>query len=209
MRLNVIGVSIFFFLPRFVTSRTSGDEFHSLNDATYPSDSSHLCRSDSCVLFPEPSIPSTMKRRPGKRCLPYIFMLAGTALLLSRIRFDSRNAHQATLRQNHRRQAPAIHAAGVDPDRVLRHVWGIEYPMPEYGRFPFVLVEPWSIGIAAPPDTGQVLDALPLQSNPGPKPRVHNQLIAEIDQLGEPRDPFHITVEKSAEGCDRLPLRPA
>src|ERR1051326_6234346 len=110
MRLNVIGVSIFFFLPRFVTSRTSGEEFHSLNEATYPSDSSHLCRSDSWVLLPDPSIPSTMKRRPGKRCLPYIFMLAGTALLLSRIGFHRRNAHQAALRQDHGREATAVHA---------------------------------------------------------------------------------------------------
>jgi hypothetical protein len=32
IRLNVIGVSMRFFLPRRVTSRTSADEFHSLKN---------------------------------------------------------------------------------------------------------------------------------------------------------------------------------
>ena len=38
IRLNVIGVSMRFFLPRRVTSRTSGEEFHSLKYVPYPSD---------------------------------------------------------------------------------------------------------------------------------------------------------------------------
>src|SRR5262245_27296196 len=70
-----MGVNARFFLPRRVTSFTSGDEFHSLKNVTYPSDSSHFCSRAICVLFPDPSIPSTMKSFPGKRCFPYIFIV--------------------------------------------------------------------------------------------------------------------------------------
>src|SRR5580700_9929281 len=66
MRLNVVGVNISFFLPRRVVSCTSGEEFHSLNATAYPLERSHRLRSESCVLLPEPSIPSTIISLP--RC---------------------------------------------------------------------------------------------------------------------------------------------
>src|SRR5687767_9716609 len=74
IRLNVIGVSMRFFLPRRVTSRTSGDEFHSLKYVPYPSDCSHVCSNASWVLLPEPSMPSTTKRRPGNDCSSSLLM---------------------------------------------------------------------------------------------------------------------------------------
>ncbi len=65
IRLNVMGVRLRVFLPRLVVLLTIGDEFHSLNTTRYPSLTSHLWSRSSCVLLPDPSIPSTMKRRPG------------------------------------------------------------------------------------------------------------------------------------------------
>src|SRR5205814_3901322 len=64
-RLNVIGVSAFFFFPVFVAALTSADEFHSVTNTRCPSAISHLARSPSCVVFPDPSIPSTTKSLPG------------------------------------------------------------------------------------------------------------------------------------------------
>ena len=59
IRLNVTGVNMFFFLPRLVVSRTSGEEFHSLNATAMHCDRSHWLSSESCVDLPEPSMPST------------------------------------------------------------------------------------------------------------------------------------------------------
>src|SRR5262245_17570598 len=67
-RLNVIGVSAFFFFPVFVAALTSADEFHSVTNTRWPSATSHFARSPSCVVFPEPSIPSTTNSFPGYSC---------------------------------------------------------------------------------------------------------------------------------------------
>src|SRR5882762_11685296 len=67
-RLNVIGVSAFFFFPVFVAAFTSADEFHSVTNTRCPSALSHFDSSPSCVVFPEPSIPSTTNSLPGYSC---------------------------------------------------------------------------------------------------------------------------------------------
>src|SRR5512140_1594250 len=67
-RLKVIGVSRFFFLPAFVAAFTSADEFHSVTNTRCPAAASHLPSSPSCVVFPEPSMPSTTKSLPGYWC---------------------------------------------------------------------------------------------------------------------------------------------
>src|SRR6478736_8959129 len=67
-KLNVIGVSAFFFLPVFVAAFTSADEFHSVTNTRCPSAVSHLASSPSCVVFPDPSIPSTTNSFPGYSC---------------------------------------------------------------------------------------------------------------------------------------------
>src|SRR5438552_11786376 len=67
-RLNVIGVSAFFFLPVFVAALTRADEFHSVTNTRCPSALSHLASSPSCVVFPDPSIPSTTNSFPGYSC---------------------------------------------------------------------------------------------------------------------------------------------
>src|SRR6476620_12278253 len=67
-RLNVIGVSAFFFLPVFVAAFTRADEFHSVTKTRWPSALSHFASSPSCVVFPEPSIPSTTNSLPGYSC---------------------------------------------------------------------------------------------------------------------------------------------
>src|SRR5437870_4749900 len=64
-RLNVIGVRAFFFLPVLVAALTSADEFHSVTNTRWPSAVSHLASSPSCVVLPDPSIPSTTKSLPG------------------------------------------------------------------------------------------------------------------------------------------------
>src|SRR5436190_24012283 len=64
-RLNVIGVRAFFFFPVLVAALTSADEFHSVTKTRWPSATSHLASSPSCVVFPEPSIPSTTNNLPG------------------------------------------------------------------------------------------------------------------------------------------------
>src|SRR3954463_15717478 len=67
-RLNVIGVSAFFFLPVFVAALTSADEFHSVMKTGWPAALSHFASSASCVVFPDPSIPSTTNSFPGYAC---------------------------------------------------------------------------------------------------------------------------------------------
>src|SRR5688572_17636429 len=67
-RLNVIGVSVFFFLPVFVAALTSAEEFHSVNRTGRPAALSHLANSASCVVFPDPSMPSTTNSLPGYSC---------------------------------------------------------------------------------------------------------------------------------------------
>ncbi len=67
-RLNVIGVSEFFFLPVFVAALTSADEFHSVTKTGWPAALSHFASSASCVVFPEPSMPSTTNSFPGYSC---------------------------------------------------------------------------------------------------------------------------------------------
>src|SRR4029077_13885407 len=67
-RLNVIGVSAFFFLPVFVAAFTRTEEFHSVTNTRCPSALSHLASSPSCVVFPEPSMPSTTNSFPGYSC---------------------------------------------------------------------------------------------------------------------------------------------
>src|SRR5215471_16854767 len=64
-RLNVIGVSAFFFLPVFVAAFTRADEFHSVTNTRCPSAANHFASSESCVVLPEPSIPSTTNSLPG------------------------------------------------------------------------------------------------------------------------------------------------
>src|SRR3954471_21978273 len=67
-RLNVIGVSAFFFFPVFVAALTSADEFHSVTNTRWPAALSHFASSASCVVLPEPSIPSTTNSLPGYSC---------------------------------------------------------------------------------------------------------------------------------------------
>src|SRR6267142_2808854 len=64
-RLNVIGVSAFFFLPVFVAAFTRTDEFHSVTKTRCPSALNHFASSPSCVVLPDPSIPSTTNNLPG------------------------------------------------------------------------------------------------------------------------------------------------
>src|SRR3979490_3338503 len=64
-RLNVIGVSAFFFLPVFVAALTRADEVHSVTTTRCPPALSHFASRPSCVVLPEPSIPSTTNSFPG------------------------------------------------------------------------------------------------------------------------------------------------
>src|SRR3954454_23253068 len=67
-RLNVIGVSDFFFLPILVAAFTSAEEFHSVWKTGSPPDLSHFARRASCVVLPDPSMPSTTNSFPGYSC---------------------------------------------------------------------------------------------------------------------------------------------
>src|SRR5229473_165219 len=51
--------------PRRVADFTSGDEFHSVKCSRYPPISSHRLSKYSCVLLPDPSVPSTTINAPG------------------------------------------------------------------------------------------------------------------------------------------------
>src|SRR5262245_21532058 len=63
--LNVIGIIAFIVLPFFLAALTSADEFHSVTKTRCPSANSHFARRPSCVVFPDPSIPSTTNSLPG------------------------------------------------------------------------------------------------------------------------------------------------
>src|SRR5918996_4226583 len=67
-RLNVIGVRAFFFLPVLVAALTSAEEFHSVWKTGCPAFLSHFASSASCVVFPDPSMPSTTNSFPGYSC---------------------------------------------------------------------------------------------------------------------------------------------
>src|SRR5438270_2739389 len=62
---KVVGVSNRRCLPRRVADFTKGDEFHSVKCSRYPPISSHRFNRYSCVLLPEPSVPSTTISAPG------------------------------------------------------------------------------------------------------------------------------------------------
>src|SRR6266852_1993135 len=61
---NVVGVSNRRCFPRRVADFTSGDEFHSVKCSRYPPISSHRLSKYSCVLLPDPSVPSTTIKAP-------------------------------------------------------------------------------------------------------------------------------------------------
>src|SRR6266567_1355745 len=82
-RLKVIGVSAFFFLPVLVAAFTSADEFHSVMKTGCPAALSHFASSPSCVVFPEPTMPSTTKSFPGYSCCVVRLFSMRCAFLLS------------------------------------------------------------------------------------------------------------------------------
>ena len=63
-----MGVRAFFFFPARVAAFTSADEFHSVRNTRWPAALSHLARSAICVVFPDPSTPSTTNSLPGYSC---------------------------------------------------------------------------------------------------------------------------------------------
>src|SRR5205823_11497867 len=67
-KLKVIGVSAFFFFPVFVAALTRADEFHSVTNTRWPPALSHFASSPSCVVLPDPSIPSTTNSFPRYSC---------------------------------------------------------------------------------------------------------------------------------------------
>src|SRR5207302_1426776 len=62
---NVVGVSNRRCFPRLVADFTSGEEFHSVKCSRYPPISSQRLSKYSCVLLPDPSVPSTTINAPG------------------------------------------------------------------------------------------------------------------------------------------------
>src|SRR4029079_3740275 len=81
-RLKVIGVSAFFFLPVLVAALTRADEFHSVTKTRWPSAISHFASSASCVVLPDPSMPSTTNSFPGYSCrLVSVFSISLSAPL--------------------------------------------------------------------------------------------------------------------------------
>src|SRR6267154_2111699 len=79
-RLNVMGVSAFFFFPDFVAAFTRADEFHSVMNTRWPSALSHFARRPSCVVLPDPSMPSTTSSFPGYSCgLVRLFNMCSSA----------------------------------------------------------------------------------------------------------------------------------
>src|SRR5258707_14863676 len=64
-RKSVVGVTIRRCFPRRVADFTRGDEFHSVKCSRYPPISSHRLSKYSCVLLPDPSVPSTTINAPG------------------------------------------------------------------------------------------------------------------------------------------------
>src|SRR5688500_12571736 len=79
---NVIGVSDIFFLPFFVIVFTSSALFHSVKKGRSPLASRYRLASWSCVLFPEPSMPSTTISLPGSSCGCVSKSIASAVLLL-------------------------------------------------------------------------------------------------------------------------------
>src|SRR5688572_5577549 len=67
-KLKVVGVREFFFFPIFVAAFTRADEFHSVTNTRSPAALNHLASSASCVVFPDPSMPSTTNSFPGYSC---------------------------------------------------------------------------------------------------------------------------------------------
>src|SRR5215211_2539794 len=63
-----MGVRAFFFFPARVAAFTRADEFHSVRNTRWPAALSHLARSAICVVFPDPSTPSTTNSLPGYSC---------------------------------------------------------------------------------------------------------------------------------------------
>src|SRR5215471_11247004 len=63
-----MGVSAVLRLPVFVAALTSTDEFHSVTKTRWPSAANHFASRPSCVVLPEPSIPSTTNSLPGYSC---------------------------------------------------------------------------------------------------------------------------------------------
>ncbi len=62
---NVVGVSNRRCFPRRVADFTRGEEFHSVKCSLYPPISSQRFSKYSCVLLPDPSVPSTTINAPG------------------------------------------------------------------------------------------------------------------------------------------------
>src|ERR1700730_6391649 len=67
-RLKVIGWSACVFFPVWVAALTRADEFHSVTNTRWPPALSHFASSPSCVVLPEPSMPSTTNSLPGYSC---------------------------------------------------------------------------------------------------------------------------------------------
>src|SRR4249920_2616571 len=89
-KLNVIGVSAFFFLPVFVAAFTRADEFHSVTNTRWPSAVSHFASRPSCVVLPEPSMPSTTNSFPGYSCgVVRLFSMRGCDGRGRRAHFDA------------------------------------------------------------------------------------------------------------------------
>src|SRR5215831_10561421 len=109
-RLNVIGVSAFFFLPVFVAALTRADEFHSVTKTRCPSAVSHFASSPSWVVLPEPSMPSTTNSLPGYSCGCIRLFSIGVGGRLQRpAHFDAqRLAHQALERRRVPRRGPEL-----------------------------------------------------------------------------------------------------
>src|SRR5688572_206180 len=112
-RLNVIGVSAFFFLPVFVAALTSADEFHSVTNTGWPAALSHFASSASCVVFPDPSMPSTTNSFPGYSC--GVVRLLSMRLLILVIGAGDFESHRLV---EHRFQRPDMAVCG--PELELR-----------------------------------------------------------------------------------------
>jgi hypothetical protein len=52
-------------LPALVAALTRAEEFHSVTNTGRPAALSHFASSPSCVVFPDPSMPSTTNSFPG------------------------------------------------------------------------------------------------------------------------------------------------
>src|SRR5688572_4393511 len=101
-RLNVIGVSVFFFLPVLVAALTSADEFHSVTKTGRPAALSHFASSASCVVLPDPSMPSTTNSFPGYSCgVVRLFSMCCVFLRLGANHFEANGPVQRALERRH------------------------------------------------------------------------------------------------------------